>query len=230
MKLIIAGSRELDAAVDEGVILLATSSLISVCPLLVGHWPFDEIVSGTAPGGDQIGERYALHNSYKLTKMPADWTLGKSAGFIRNAQMAEYGDALIALWNGSSGGTKNMIESMTARGKPTLTVNCTMASHGSYSMSYDQQLWLKLSRRRFIVNLNVTTSCDAIVARPYKYGNPFHISAAQTREQAIERYRHWLPTQPSLMAGLPALRGKILGCYCKPLDCHADVLVELANR
>lgn len=49
--------------------------------------------------------------------MPADWDLyGKSAGFKRNVQMAEYADALVAFWDGASSGTKHMIETAQKMG------------------------------------------------------------------------------------------------------------------
>ena len=44
-----------------------------------------------------------------LTRFPADWNKGKSAGYIRNEKMANYADALIAFWNGMSRGTEHMI-------------------------------------------------------------------------------------------------------------------------
>ena len=70
-----------------------------------------EIVSGTANGADKLGERYAKEKGYPVKQFPADWDkYGKSAGFKRNKQMAEYADALIAFWDGKSRGTKSMIQ------------------------------------------------------------------------------------------------------------------------
>lgn len=72
------------------------------------------IVSGKAKGADKLGEQYAKEKNFAIADFPADWnTYGKSAGHIRNAEMAKYADALIAFWDGKSKGTKNMIE--TAR-------------------------------------------------------------------------------------------------------------------
>lgn len=69
-----------------------------------------EIVSGGAKGADYLGERYAKDNNYKLTIFPADWNKhGKQAGFIRNEEMANYSDCLIAFWDNESKGTKHMI-------------------------------------------------------------------------------------------------------------------------
>jgi len=73
--------------------------------------PDSEIVSGGARGTDTLGERYAKETGRDLKTFPADWNKhGKGAGHIRNKQMAEYSDMLIAFWDGESKGTKNMIE------------------------------------------------------------------------------------------------------------------------
>ncbi|WP_137743370.1 DUF2493 domain-containing protein [Robertmurraya siralis] len=70
-----------------------------------------EIVSGTARGADQLGEKLAKEYNLKLTRMAADWeTYGKSAGYRRNAEMAKYADACIVFWDGASKGTKHMID------------------------------------------------------------------------------------------------------------------------
>lgn len=69
------------------------------------------IVSGCARGADQLGERYAKERGYGCILMPADWeTNGNAAGFIRNAEMAKEGCALVAFFDGSSKGTKGMID------------------------------------------------------------------------------------------------------------------------
>lgn len=76
-----------------------------------------EIVSGGARGADALGERYAKDRGYELRRFPADWNkYGKRAGYLRNVQMANYADALLAFWDGKSRGTKNMIEEATTRG------------------------------------------------------------------------------------------------------------------
>ena len=69
-----------------------------------------EIVSGGARGADALGERYAKERGYRLKIFPADWErYGKAAGYRRNAEMADYADALIAFWDGKSRGTMHMI-------------------------------------------------------------------------------------------------------------------------
>ena len=76
-----------------------------------------EVVSGCARGADTLGERYAEERGYGIKKFPADWNrYGKSAGYLRNVEMAEYADALIAFWDGKSKGTEHMIRIAKNRG------------------------------------------------------------------------------------------------------------------
>jgi hypothetical protein len=70
---------------------------------------------------------------------------------------------------------------------------------------------------------------DVYIGRPSKWGNPFQVGRDGTREQVIERYERWLLTQPELLAALPELAGRTLGCWCAPRACHGDVLARLAN-
>ncbi len=86
--------------------------------------PITEIVSGGARGVDALGERYANENGLPVKRFPANWDLyGKSAGPIRNKEMAEYGDYLIAFWDGKSRGTKNMIDQMKRLDKEYTIIN-----------------------------------------------------------------------------------------------------------
>ena len=76
-----------------------------------------EVVSGCAQGADTHGETVARSMGIPVARFPADWKqYCKSAGVRRNAKMAEYADALIAVWDGESRGTKNMIDLAVANG------------------------------------------------------------------------------------------------------------------
>jgi hypothetical protein len=66
------------------------------------------------------------------------------------------------------------------------------------------------------------------VGRPGKWGNPFVLGKDGTRAEVIEKYRRWL-CDSGKIAEIAELRGKHLVCWCAPLRCHADVLLELAN-
>jgi hypothetical protein len=68
---------------------------------------------------------------------------------------------------------------------------------------------------------------DVYIGRPSKWGNPFVIGEHGDRAEVIRKYREHLLRSPELVASLHELRGKVLGCWCKPKACHGDVLVEL---
>jgi hypothetical protein len=75
------------------------------------------VVSGGAKGVDALGEQYAENMNLQLNVYAADWERhGRAAGPIRNRKMAENAEALIAIWDGESRGTKNMIETATKLG------------------------------------------------------------------------------------------------------------------
>ena len=77
------------------------------------------VISGTAYGVDQLGERWAKEHNVPCELFPADWDrYGRSAGYKRNELMAQNADALIAVWDGLSRGTKHMIDIMNKLGKP----------------------------------------------------------------------------------------------------------------
>lgn len=77
------------------------------------------IISGCARGADTLGLRYASENAFDVEEYPADWDkYGKKAGYVRNVEMAENADSLIAFWDGKSKGTKHMIDIATERNLP----------------------------------------------------------------------------------------------------------------
>lgn len=78
---------------------------------------------------------------------------------------------------------------------------------------------------------------DVYIGRPSKWGNPFSHKEGTlakfkvaTRQEAIDKYREWILSQPHLIESLHELKGKALGCWCKPQSCHGDVLIELLNQ
>lgn len=97
MKVIIAGSRDITnpAFVEQAII--------------DSGFEITEVFCGMAPGVDEIGKLWATVNNVPLRYFPADWKKhGKAAGPLRNEQMAQEADALIAVSNGSRG-TADMI-------------------------------------------------------------------------------------------------------------------------
>lgn len=71
---------------------------------------------------------------------------------------------------------------------------------------------------------------DVYIGRPSKWGNPFVIGRDGRRRECIRNYELWIKEQPELLAALPELRGKVLGCWCSPLPCHGEVLIKLLEE
>lgn len=63
-----------------------------------------------------------------------------------------------------------------------------------------------------------------------KWANPFVVGKHGKRGECIKMYREWILTQDHLMESLHELEGKTLGCWCKPKDCHGDVLLSLVRN
>ncbi len=105
MKLIIAGSRW----VENPEFLRTAFGVTGI------DWDVSEVVCGMARGADTLGLLWARKNNIPVAEFPAGWRskdgeFNKRAGFERNERMAQYADALLALWDGQSSGTKDMIE------------------------------------------------------------------------------------------------------------------------
>lgn len=77
-----------------------------------------EIVCGGARGADTLGYGWAKENNIPVKMFPAEWDIyGNSAGMIRNHEMGDYADYLVAFWDGKSRGTADMINYMQQLGK-----------------------------------------------------------------------------------------------------------------
>lgn len=77
---------------------------------------------------------------------------------------------------------------------------------------------------------------DAYIGRPSPFGNPFSHKAntlakykVETREEAVQKYEEYLLTRLDLLVQLSRLKGLTLGCWCKPLSCHGDILAKFAE-
>jgi hypothetical protein len=83
---------------------------------------------------------------------------------------------------------------------------------------------------KYVVNMGKTQAFDIRIDRTTVWGNPFHVTADTTREQAIRAYRDHLKLNPYLVRKAQReLAGKVLGCWCKPAPCHGDILAFVAN-
>lgn len=107
-KLIIAGGRN----------FTDTKMLSGVIDQLVNHGELKNYAVSY-----MLGREFALAFNVKRYEFPANWNQhGKAAGFIRNKQMGDFADGLLAFWDGQSRGTKQMIEYMQSLGKPTYII------------------------------------------------------------------------------------------------------------
>ena len=117
MKTIIAGCRWIN---DYDIVKAAIEA---------SGFEVTEVISGAANGVDTLGENWADTHDIPIKRFPANWKNIKTkgavvrrnkygqynavAGLWRNERMAKYADALVAVWDGQSSGTKHMID--TAR-------------------------------------------------------------------------------------------------------------------
>ena len=107
VRLIVAGGRDFS---DYGRLKAAMAEAL-------GDLPLDqlEVVSGAARGADRLGEQWAQENGVVLRQFPADWNRhGRSAGFRRNEEMADYADAVLVMPGGN--GTDHMARIAAGRG------------------------------------------------------------------------------------------------------------------
>lgn len=94
MKVIIAGSRGI------------TDMLLLETAIARSGFTITEVVSGKAQGVDTLGELWANNNNIPVSAFAAKWKIygKKRAGKVRNLEMSEYGQALIAVWDGVESG------------------------------------------------------------------------------------------------------------------------------
>lgn len=172
-----------------------------------------EIVSGGAPGVDRAAATYAGLVGLAVKEFKADWSKGRGAGMARNGDIVDYADSLVAFWDGSSPGTANSIERAIKAGKllgvvypKTTVVHVNKAPFDTYigraGRGYEQSLFC----------------------------NPFKIDKQCARNEAIVKFQAYFEADSALQSKALVLKGRVLGCWCKPDSCHGDILVEYLER
>lgn len=186
--------------------------------------PDMQVISGMTHGADLLGHSWASIRKVPVTEMPADWSLGKSAGFRRNEAMAAVGDALIAFSCGTPG-TDQMIRLMQEAGKPVMVVVHTGAGPQ-------------------VVNLRDRPKDVIPVDRSTPLGNPYSTEGNRgtTRVSTVEystmayavHLRSAYRTAPAVRTMLDDLVARYrehadlrLGCWCAPALCHAFVVADV---
>jgi hypothetical protein len=106
MRVVIAGSRSIkDATLIERAVQESGFNVT-------------EVVEGGARGVDTLAFDWAHREGIPVKVFVPDWSIGRQAGILRNVEMADYADAVIAIWNGKSRGTEHMISIAYKRQMP----------------------------------------------------------------------------------------------------------------
>lgn len=62
------------------------------------------------------------------------------------------------------------------------------------------------------------------------FGNPFRLGMNEKRGATLEKYREYfynrIRSDPEFKEKIESLKGKTLGCFCKPNPCHGDIIKE----
>lgn len=116
MKLIVAGGRDFT---DTNRMIAELQKLVESGEIT--NTP--ELVCGMARGADLTAYNLWNEAGMVIHEFPADWDrLGKRAGYVRNTEMANFADVLVAFWDGKSKGTKHIIDIMKKLGKPVYVI------------------------------------------------------------------------------------------------------------
>lgn len=213
MRLIIAGSRTFDRyGILENAIFES------------GFKDITSIVSGGAKGADYYGELYAKNNDIPVIIYKADWDkYGPSAGPKRNELMAHNADALIALWDGKSKGTKHMID---------------------YAAKCGLKIYVKKFFSIYVRNIKEHTTGYYIGRGCYGYSesilhNPFKITKEIERKTVLEKYENYLLEKINSNIIIKNEIDKLykqslekdlnLLCWCHPLRCHGDIIKKILD-
>lgn len=126
MRIAVIGSR----GIDESAYEILCKNIPSNCT---------EIVSGGADGIDSLAERYAHENHLKLTIFYPDYkTYGKKAPLIRNIQIIEYAQSVVAFWDGKSKGTAHTVSECIRINLPVRCMLLTFARREEKPHLYDR--------------------------------------------------------------------------------------------
>lgn len=189
------------------------------------------IITGGARGVDLLAEVYAEMNGHHCEVYEAQWDrFGNSAGMIRNAEMVKNSDHLIAFWDGTSPGTKNMIDAWLKRSRKVVVID---VSPSDYIVPHPNRV-VHVRKEPY----------DVYIGRSYRnltgsLSNPFKIDADNDRHRVIARFTDYLLKNPTMLAELVQLKDKVssidggpikLACWCAPDLCHGDVLCWLLDN
>ena len=70
---------------------------------------------------------------------------------------------------------------------------------------------------------------DIYIGRPSIFGNPFVVGKHGSHEECISKFKTYARDDVVILKSLSVLKGKILGCWCRPKHCHGDILAEMTD-
>lgn len=84
-----------------------------------------------------------------------------------------------------------------------------------------------------VVNIN-NEAYDIYIGRGTRWGNPYRIGVDGTRSQVIQKYEKHIRTSMAMgftsHKDIMELDGKTLGCHCRPMRCHGEVLIKIIEE
>ena len=103
------------------------------------------------------------------------------------------------------------------------------------NLNYETNIndWLKSDENVYVGRWSKKVANLQRVAKrgnPYKWGNPYKITQKQSRQEVVTLYREYILSTYNLSKSVTELRGKVLGCWCAPNPCHAEILHQLAGN
>lgn len=177
------------------------------------------VVTGHANGSDQLAEVYAQNHHIPLEIYESQWEIfGKDAILRQRKDIVNNSNYCIAFWDGKSAGTKRLIDMFKDAGKPVTIID----------ISEDDII----KQDPMVGHVN-HDPCDVYIGRGHNspFGNPFKITAENTRTVVLAQYTDYLLKEPALIEQILTFDGKRLGCWCHNDHlCHGDVIYWLLKH
>ena len=126
MRIIIAGSRAIGRISQRRWNYEQLAELVEQAVAQSGL-SITDVISGSAGGPDRAGEQWAAKHNIPITVFKPNWKLGRGAGLIRNREMVEHAEALIALFDGQSPGTQDTIDKMLRKGRQVFLLTVSVS-------------------------------------------------------------------------------------------------------
>lgn len=147
---------------------------------------------------------------------------------LRNEGMIRAANLLLAVYDGTSGGTGHAVRFAQQTGVRVFSWHPDQFRDTEHSVPVDAEPSAELAETR-VVHKN-REAFDVYIGRGSLWGNPFVIGRDGDRDDVVRKYEEHFLSRPDLRAKVYLLAGKRLGCFCAPKSCHGDVLKKYADE